>query len=324
MRRWSFFLLILFIFSPAQATDWEKYPKKLPTFDFEGDKLQQNWGDLTAISQVEYPDTDWLKSMVERYPRLAYTMVTLAAQKNVHPAIFAAIHDSNFDPLAYEIQQVWRLHFEGKFKEAYKHGMQLGPLGEIPAIYSRLSHATLLISDHDEKIEEFEESAHQSNEGLTIVPDYSFAQFGLVYARVRTLELMDTGEARSSGYIGFSQEQLGKLQQRFADRAIYFATQGGLEAGIVERIGSFLGSITYGATKNSSIEAFDSALKLNANVPVIYNEYAVALARLNKKKFRNDIKKLLQTCIELTPISAEEALNQMHCQHMLDQDKKDD
>lgn len=322
MKHWACFLFTLCLLSPAQATDWEKYPKELPAFDFEGEKLKQHWHELTAISHVEYPDTDWLKSMVERYPRLAYTMVTLAAEKNVHPAIFAAIHDSNFEPLAYEIQQVWRLHFEGKFEEAYKHGMQLGPLGKVPAIYSRLSHASLLIDDQKDKFEEFEASAQQSNEGLTIVPDYSFAELGLVYARVRTLELMDTGEARSSGYISFSQEQLERLQTRFPERAIYYATRGGLEAGIVERVGSFLGSITYGATKSSSIEAFESALKLTADVPVIYHEYAVALGRLDKKDFRKEIKKLLQTCVALTPASAEEALNQMHCQSMLK--KKDD
>lgn len=324
MKRWTCFLFTIFLFSPALATDWEKYPDTLPVFNYEGDKLQQHWDALTSISHVEYPDTDWLKGMVERYPRLAYTMVTLSAEKNVHPAVFAAIHDSNFDPLAYEIQQVWRLHFEGKFEEAYEHGMQLGPLGKIPAIYSRLSHASLLINDTKDKFEEFEAAANQSNEGLTIVPDYSFAQFGLVYARVRTLELMDTGEARSSGYISFSQEELEKLQKRFPERAIYYATQGGLEAGIVERIGSFLGSITYGATKNSSVEAFDSALKLTADVPVIYNEYAVALSRLDKKDFRKDIKKILQTCTQLNPMSAEEALNQMHCQSMLKQSNKDD
>lgn len=324
MKRWSLFLFVLFLFSPAQATDWEKYPKNLPTFDLEGDKLEQHWHELTAISHVEYPDTAWIKSTVSLYPRLAYTMVTLAAEKGVHPAIFAAIHDSNFDPLAYEIQQVWRLHFSGKFEEAYKLGMQLGPLGQIPAVYARDIHATFLLDDHKEKFEEFEASAHQSNEGLVVVPGYEFAEFGLVYARVRALELMETGEARSSGYISFSQEQLEKLQKRFPERAIYFATQGGLEAGIVERIGSFLGSITYGATKKSAIEAFDHALTLTSDVPAVYYEYAVALSRLDKKDFRKDIKKLLNTCVSLTPVSAEEALTQMHCQRLIEKDKKDD
>lgn len=324
MRRWSFFLFVLFLFSPAQATDWEKYPKSSPTFDFEGEKLHQHWDELTAISHVEYPDTAWLKYMVTRYPRLAYTLVTMAAEKDVHPAIYAAIHDSNFDPLAYEIQQVWRLHFSGHFEEAYELGMQLGPLGAIPAVYSRVIHASLLVDGHKDKFEEFEAAAHQSNENLIMVPDYSFAQFGLVYARVRTLELMETGEARSSGYIGFSQEQLEKLQQRFPERAIYYATQGGLEAGIVERIGSFLGSITYGATRKSAIKAFDQSLTLTSHVPAVYYEYAVALARLDKKDFRKDIKKLLNTCVDLTPASAEEALNQMHCQRLLDEAIKDD
>lgn len=118
--------------------------------------------------------------------------------------------------------------------------------------------------------------------------------------------------------------ELEKLQKHFPERASYYATQGGLEAGIVERIGSFLCSITYGAITNSSIEAFDSVLKLTTDVPVTYNEYAVALSRLDKKDFLKYIRKILQICTQLNLMGAEEALNQMLCQSMLKQSNKGD
>lgn len=307
----------------ACATDWEKYPEDLPSFSFEGERLQQEWSSLTSVTKVEFPDEAWLKEMMVTYPRLAHRMMVDGSKPDAHPAVFNAIQNSDYAPLAAELQQVWRLHFSGEFEKAYEHGMALGTFGEIPAIYSRLIHATLLIEDSDDKMEEFQRAAEQSNEGLTLVPEYPFAEFGLVYAKVRMLELMSTGEARSSGYISIAQDKLEKLRKKFPERAAYPLTNGGLQAGIVERIGSFLGSITYGATESNADDDFKQALKLVSDMPLIYNEAAVGYSRLDADDYRKKILKLLNTCVQLEPVSAEEALNQHHCAQMLNEMTKD-
>ena len=319
-----FFVLSALIFSiGAHATDWEEYPESLPQFSFPGDSLRQQWDNLTRLTQVAYPDENWIKSMMTDYPRLAHHMMVLGSDPDSHPAVFKAIQDSDYSDLAAAVQEVWRLHYSGHYREAYKLGMQLGPFGEVPAIYSRLVHATLLIEDHDEKMSEFSESAALSNEGLTLAPEYRFAEFGLVYAKVRMLELLSTGEARSSGYIPIAQDKLDKLQEYAPDRGAYPLTRGGLEAGIVERVGSFLGSITYGATESSAIENFELARKLLPDMAIVYNEYSVGLKRLDEDDFRKEIRELLNTCIGLTPVNAEDALNQMHCKRSLEKNTKD-
>lgn len=316
MRTWLLYLLLLPCCT-AFATDWQNYPDSLPTFNYEGEQLRQNWPQLTAVTQVDYPDSAWLEAMMKRYPRLAIATLELAGRDHAPASVKAAIYQTNYEPLAADLQQVWRLHFAGRFKEAYELGMSLGPFGQIPAVYSRLIHATLLIEGKKDKLEEFEAVAGQSNEGLILVPEYDFAKFGLVYARVRTLELLDTGEARSSGYIPFTQDELEALHKRHPQQAIYPATQGGLEAGIVERVGSFLGSITYGATESGSIAHFERAIALESTMPVIYYEYAVALGRLDGREYRKKIRELAQTCTYLPVFTAEEALNQAHCQRLL-------
>lgn len=316
MRTWLLYLLLLPCCT-VFATDWQNYPDSLSVFSYEGDQLHNNWPQLTAITQVDYPDAAWIEGMMQRYPRLAIATLELATRSDAPASVKAAINQTDYEPLARDLQQVWRLHFAGKFREAYELGMSLGPFGQIPAVYSRLIHATLLVDGKNDKLKEFDAAAAQSNEGLTLAPDYDFAKFGLVYARVRTLELMETGEARSSGYIPFAQDELEALHKRHPEQAIYPATQGGLEAGIVERVGSFLGSLTYGATESSSIGHFDNALALESAMPVIYYEYAVALSRLDEKEFRKKIRKLAETCTYLPVHTAEEALNQLHCQRLL-------
>lgn len=323
MQHIIIFTFSVFLCFSAFATDWKDYPEDLKQYDFSGDKLQQQWQDLTRLTRVEYPDVDWIKSMMADYPRLAHHMMVLGSDPETHPAVFKAIQDSDYSDLAHAVQEVWRLHYSGQYEKAYELGMQLGPVGEVPAIYSRLVHATLLIDDHDDKMEEFEEAAALSNEGLTLAPEYRFAEFGLVYAKVRMLELMSTGEARSSGYIPIAQDKLDKLQEYAPDRGAYPLTRGGLEAGIVERVGSFLGSITYGATESSAIENFEKAQKLLPDMAIVYNEYSVGLIRLDEDDFRKDIRKLLNTCMAIEPVNAEDALNQMHCQRTLKSLNKD-
>jgi len=323
MQHIIIFTFSVFLCFSAFATDWKDYPEELEQFDFSGDKLQQQWQDLTRLTRVEYPDVDWIKSMMADYPRLAHHMMVLGSDPETHPAVFKAIQDSDYSDLAHAVQEVWRLHYSGQYEKAYELGMQLGPVGEVPAIYSRLVHATLLIDDHDDKMEEFEEAAALSNEGLTLAPEYRFAEFGLVYAKVRMLELMSTGEARSSGYIPIAQDKLDKLQEYAPDRGAYPLTRGGLEAGIVERVGSFLGSITYGATESSAIENFEKAQKLLPDMAIVYNEYSVGLIRLDEDDFRKDIRKLLNTCMAIEPVNAEDALNQMHCRRTLKSLNKD-
>ena len=323
MQHVLIFTLSVLLSFPVLATDWKDYPEDLQQYDFSGDKLQQQWQELTKLTRVEYPDVDWIRSMMTDYPRLAHHMMVLGSDPEAHPAVFRAIQESDYSDLSNAVQEVWRLHYSGQYEKAYELGMQLGPVGEVPAIYSRLVHATLLIDDHDDKMEEFEEAAALSNEGLALAPEYRFAEFGLVYAKVRMLELMSTGEARSSGYIPIAQDKLDKLQEYAPDRGAYPLTRGGLEAGIVERVGSFLGSITYGATESSAIENFEKAQKLLPDMAIVYNEYSVGLLRLDEDDFRKEIRKLLNTCMNIEPVNAEDALNQMHCQRTLKSLTKD-
>ena len=323
MQHVLIFTLSVLLSFPVLATDWKDYPEDLQQYDFSGDKLQQQWQELTKLTRIEYPDVDWIRSMMTDYPRLAHHMMVLGSDPEAHPAVFKAIQESDYSDLSNAVQEVWRLHYSGQYEKAYELGMQLGPVGEVPAIYSRLVHATLLINDHDDKMEEFEEAAALSNEGLALAPEYRFAEFGLVYAKVRMLELMSTGEARSSGYIPIAQDKLDKLQEYAPDRGAYPLTRGGLEAGIVERVGSFLGSITYGATESSAIENFEKAQKLLPDMAIVYNEYSVGLLRLDEDDFRKEIRKLLNTCMNIEPVNAEDALNQMHCQRTLKSLTKD-
>jgi len=308
-------LLTLVIFSAcnfALAMDWQPYPSDLTQFDYSGDKLKANWDKLTMGTQQEWPDEVFIKSMATAYPKLKNNMLELAAKPNAHPAVKALLND-DFSPLAAALQQAWRLHYEGKFEQAYNLGMQLGAAGSVPAIYSKLIHTTFLVHSPTDKLAIFQALADKAEQSLELTPGYDFGEFGLLYAHARTLELLDTSAALSTGLLGSTQNRLQELSERHPKNSLFPTSYAGIQAGVVERVGSFVGRVTYGATASRAVEGFQQALELQPNLPVIYNEFIVALKRINHKKHNILIQDLAAYCLTLTPYSAEEALNQALC-----------
>ena len=310
--RFLIFCTAFFLSAFSHASNWQDYPPGLPSFDYAGERLQQHWPQLNLGTAQPWPDANFFRTMLQQYPQLQEYSLNLARQPDAHPALQALLQD-DLQPLAAATQQVWRLHYQGQFQQAYELGMQLGPAGAVPALYAKLMHATLLTNDPERKLTLFREAAAESERLLPLAPDYAFAEFGLHYARARILELLDTGAASSSGFLGSTKNALQELSERDPEQALYPAALGGVQAGIVERVGSFVGRLTYGATESRAIAAFEQALLLQPGLPVIYQEFSTALARLNASKYHQRIQELLQRCVELPVYSAEEALNQARC-----------
>lgn len=308
--------LLLISVTCAAAPGWHPYPVHLPQFDYQGDKLKQAWPQLTQATFIAYPSAANLRAEAQRFPALEQYSRQQASQNNAHPALKAAL-DGNYQPLSEAIAQVWRFHFEGDFQQAYQLGSQLGPAGFIPALYSRLMHTALLEPDKQKRLAVYREVSALSAELLPKAPDHAFALFGLAYAHARELELLGTSEATATGYLSETRDTLEQLQQQYPQRALYPAMLGGLHAGVVERVGSFIGRVTYGSSESAALQAFSQALELESDLPVILNEYAKALIRLDEEEYADQIRQVLQRCAELPVYSAEEALNRDSCQNRL-------
>ena len=313
---WALLLLTLTLSTSASDTRWHPYPEHLPQFDYQGDKLKQAWPQLTRATFIDYPSADNLQAEAQRYPQLMAYARQQAQQADAHPALKAALA-GNYQPLADAVAEVWRLHFEGQFEKAYTLGSRLGPSGFIPALYSRLMHTALLEPDPDRRLAVYREISEMSQELLPRAPDHAFAVFGLAYAHARELELLSTSAATATDYLGQTRDTLEAMKQQYPERALYPAMLGGLHAGVVERVGSFIGRVTYGSTESGALEEFNQALALESELPVILHEYATALARLDDEDYAREIRQVLQLCTQLTVYSAEEALNQQACQNKL-------
>lgn len=297
--------------SYKEPTTWPIYPKELPQFDYSGNSLQQNWPLLTAGIQLPWPDGEFVQQMMGRFPQLSKQLLILANQPNAHPAL-APILQQNYQPVAKAVQQVWRLHYEGQYQQAYDLGMELGPAGLLPALYAKLIHTTFLIKKK-QKEEKFLEVDSIMKPLIPLVKDFNFLTFGDAYQKARRLELLSTSAATASGLLGPTQSALQTLHKEFPEHPLYSAMLAGIDAGIIERVGGFLGGMTYGADEEHAIKLFEDALLKEKRLAVLYNEYSQALMRLDDSDYKTKLDSLLSTCINLPVYSAEEALNQREC-----------
>jgi hypothetical protein len=293
------------------ALTWAPYPETLPQFDYSGDLLQQNWTLLTAGIQLPWPDSIFIQDMTSKFPLLSQQLTDLANKPDSHPAL-APILQQNFQPLAEAVQQVWRFHYQGQYQQAYELGIALGSAGLLPALYAKLIHTTFLVSN-DNKEEKFLEVDAIMKPLLPLLQNFDFLTFGNAYQKARRLELLSTTAAAASGLLGPTQDALNALHNEAPHYPLYSAMLAGIDAGVIERVGGFLGGMTNGADEDQIIKLFDDALIQEKRLAVLYNEYSQALARLDDSDYESKLNQLLQTCLNLQVYSAEEALNQQAC-----------
>lgn len=322
-----FFLLISFLslllnshsFAESNSTSpstWRAYPAELPQFDYSGDKLQQYWPQLSSAIRLPWPDADFIKDMMLRFPKLANQLTDLAKQENAPLALKKTLNN-DFDDLALAIQQVWRLHYQGEYEKAYNLGLKLGPAGLAPALYSKLIYITHLVPDLQQKEILLLEVDQVIKKIIPYADNYAFIMFGDAYQKARRLEIMTTSAATASGLIGSTQETLRELKTTSPDNPLYGAMLAGIDAGIIERVGNFVGNLTYGADEDAAVTLFKNAITTYPHLAVLYNEFAQLIFRLDNNDYDTLLLETLRSCDNLTVFSAEEALNQLSCQNYL-------
>lgn len=295
---------------------WNTYPSELPQFDYSGDKLQQYWPQLSAATGLPWPNANYIKETLQKYPLLNEHLKRQAMLSQAPEALKAALNN-DFRLLETAVQQVWRLHFQGEYQEAYQLGITLGPAGMAPALYSKLIYTTHLVNNPDEKERLFLEVEQEISKMSHMAKEYVFIKFGDAYQKSRRLELMSTAAASTSNLLGSTQDELKKLQHSSPNNPLYSAMLAGIHAGIIERVGNFVGSISYGADEDLAIDLFKAAIQISPDLAVLYNEFAIAILRLDDSDYDALLINILKNCITLPIYSAEEALNQQSCKQLL-------
>jgi len=97
-----------------------------------------------------------------------------------------------------------------------------------------------------------------------------------------------------------------KLEPRHADAHIAY---GAYQAEVIAKVGAIVAGVTYGAKKDSALEHFQKALKLNPDSAIARIEYANGLILLFGKSRLDEAQKLYEDAAACKPADAMERLD---------------
>ena len=108
------------------------------------------------------------------------------------------------------------------------------------------------------------------------------------------------------GKVKAALEQAIALEPKHADAHIGLGT---FHAEVIDKVGSLIGGMTYGAKKDTGLKLFQAAIKLNPASAIAKIEYANGLVMLDGDKKMKEATQLYEQAAACEPLDAMERLD---------------
>jgi len=207
------------------------------------------------------------------------------------------------------VQDAWRHYHAGEFQRAVEAGTAAGGPGVNAAVKAQAIYANYVEKAEKAKLSLFEEAAAWADERRRSAPKDPNAHYLYAYALGRYGQGISVVKALAQGFGGKIKDALTtalKLAPSHADSHIAY---GAYQAEVVNKVGGLVAGMTYGAKKDSALEHFQKALKLNPDSAIARIEYANGLILLFGKDKIEEATKLYEQAAKCKPMDAMERLD---------------
>jgi tetratricopeptide (TPR) repeat protein len=240
------------------------------------------------------------------YPDKAYQYAGAALKK-----AWPRLHRGDCEPFPDDasLQDAWRAYHAGDFGKAVELGLKAGVPGYNVANKAAMIYANYLEEDEERKLALFQEIAARSEELQAAEPGNANAWYFHAYALGRYSQGISGAKALAEGLGGRIKQSLGKaiaLAPKHADAHIALGTW---HAEVIDKVGSLVGGLTYGAKKDLGAEHFAEALKLNPDSAIARFECANGLVMMFGKAKMKEAEKLYAEAVGQAPADAMERLD---------------
>jgi tetratricopeptide (TPR) repeat protein len=234
-----------------------------------------------------------------------YSYDTAALKKN-----WARMHAGDAEPLPTDakVLAAWALFHAGEFQKAAEAGLKAGGAGITVANKAQAIYANYLEKSEKTKLELFMEVAERAEAQVAAEPKNANAHYFMAYALGRYSQGISITKALAQGLGGKVKGALEtaiKLAPKHADAHIAL---GAFHAEVIDKVGSLLGR-TQGASKDTGLAMFKTALKLNPTSAIAMVEYANGLVMLEGDKKMKEAEKLYADAAACDPKDAMERLD---------------
>jgi tetratricopeptide (TPR) repeat protein len=221
------------------------------------------------------------------------------------------LHRSDCEPLPKDVAvlDAWRHYHAGAFADAVAAGRKAGGPGINAAVKAQMIYANYLEQAAAAKLALLEEAAGWADARRQEAPKDANAHYLYAYALGRYSQGISITKALAQGFGGKVKDALTttlKLEPKHADAHTAF---GSYQAEIIDKVGGLVAGMTYGAKKDSALEHYQKALKLNPDSAVARIEYANGLIMLVGKARMAEAEKLYQEAAAVKPADAMERLD---------------
>ena len=239
-----------------------------------------------------------------------------ADRKYVHTAAtlkkaWSRLHQGDQEPLPKDaaVLDAWIAFHAGDFERAAKAGLAAGAAGVTAANKATAIYANYLEDDEKRKLALFEEVAARAEKQQAAEPKNANAFYWQAYALGRYAQGISIAKALAQGIGGKVKAALEttiRLAPKHADAHIALAAY---HAEVIDKVGSMIGGLTYGAKKDTALKLYETALKLVPDSAIARIEYANGLVLLEGKKSLAKAEKLYAEAAACEPLDAMERLD---------------
>jgi tetratricopeptide (TPR) repeat protein len=221
------------------------------------------------------------------------------------------LHAGDAEPLPQDaaVLEAWRLFHRGEFQQAAEAGARAGGSGELAAIKATCIHASYVENKEKARLELFLDAAQRAEAYARREPSCANAWALHGYALGRYSQGISVAKALAQGLGGKVKESLERAIQllpRHADAHIALAT---FHAEVIDKVGSLIGGMTYGAKKDTGLKLFEEGLRLNPTSIIGLVEYANGLVMLEGDSRVQEATALYERAAAIAPMDAAERLN---------------
>ena len=239
-----------------------------------------------------------------------------ADRKYVHTAAtlkkaWSRLHRGDQEPPPKEaaVIEAWIAFHAGDFEQAAKAGLAAGAAGVTAANKATAIYANYLEDSEKRKLALFEEVAARAEKQQAAEPGNANAFYWQAYALGRYAQGISIAKALAQGIGGKVKSALEttiRLAPKHADAHIALAAY---HAEVIDKVGSMIGGLTYGAKKETALKLYDAALKLMPESAIARIEYANGLVLLEGKKALSRAEKMYAEAAACQPLDAMERLD---------------
>ena len=224
---------------------------------------------------------------------------------------WARLHAGDAEPLPQDedVLAAWTYFHNGDFQRAAETGLKAGGAGITVANKAVAIHANYLEKKEKNKLELLMEVAERARAQAAADERNPNAWYWQAYALGRYSQGISVAKALAQGLGTRVKEALEKtiaLQPKHADAHVAL---GAFHAEVIDKVGTLIGGMTYGAKKETGLGLFRQALEIFPASPIAMIEYANGLVMLEGEKKAKESARLYEQAAAVQPMDATERLD---------------